>query len=141
MTIRDILTVDDNVCEIYVHIYAGGGYLHTVYTIGENLKPSKYWKFLEETQIGDVYKDGNARQVLIERNIQARNRKNPPANQIGCWGVLLNEIPKELLELEIEKMSPSWIGSNEERHRYWFYCAPLVAWGGIKGEDAVKEET
>ena len=141
MTIKDVLKRDYTVCQIEVNVYVGSC-LHTVYLVGRKVKPSRYARFQCETQAGDVYNDGNIRHVLIRRNIQACHREQMPSNQIGCVGVLTDQIPKALLDLEIEQMRPSSVGIYEtgpDMHMYTFWCERLLAWGGVEGEDVIVE--
>lgn len=140
MTIHEVLTADWDVDAIKVAVYVNS-HLETEYHIGERVKPGKYDKYICTTTAGDVYVRDRTKQVYVSRPIQNRNwseAKDPTA-----VGVVLKQIPKELLELEVQLMNPEeWRMDLHASgmHGYEFSCCPeVMVWPGIKGEDEVIE--
>lgn len=69
----------------------------------------------------------------MRRIIQFRHLSKKPQGKEMCVGVLLEEIPKELLELPVESMHPYNCGRSDDMHGYRFDCY-VEAWNGIPGE-------
>lgn len=135
MTIREVLKADWTVSWFEVEVRENNTTkLLCRYLIGRDVKPTKYMKYECETLAGDIYKDGDIRVVIINKIIQFRHMPNKPQGKEMCVGVLEKEIPKELLNLTVEHMSPSSCGNSDGMHGYCFTCY-VDLWNGICGED------
>lgn len=142
MTVREVLKADWNVDGIQVDIIIGGRRV-TCYHVGAKVEPGKYWRYDHETKAGDVYKDGKIKQVLVRRVIQNYGWSGAKPSQVGCVGVLIDQIPRELVDLEVTEMMPEWgiHRHGSDMHGYIFTAEPdMIVWSGIKGEDEIVKE-
>lgn len=142
MTIKDVLKADwtvDNI-EVTVRDAATTRFI-TEYHIGENLQYSKHFYYIQETKAGTLYEDSDMKHFYMERIIQHLHlpMDDKKRGQEGCVGVLLDRIPKELLELEIDHMMPYGLGTSSDMHGYHFECN-VGMWFGIPGENEEVEE-
>lgn len=134
MKIKEVLKADWTIDEIKVTVRKSHNTEYIIeYRIGKNSKPTKYERFECETNAGDRYRDGYKKIIIIKKNIQFRNMEKRPQGKELCVGVLIKEIPKEILELEIDVMHPYGIGTDTGMHGYRFDCY-VDFWSGIKGE-------
>ena len=134
MTIREVLEADWNVDKIDVTVreiettkYVMG------YRIGRDVKPGRSERFLYEAEVGDVYGEQGMKTLFINRIIQFYQLKDKPQGKGMCRGVLIKEIPKELLDLTVDSMSPYDCGWSNDLHGYRF-CCNVDQWSGIQGE-------
>ena len=142
MTIKDVLKADwtvDNI-EVTVRDAATTRFI-TEYHIGESLLYSKHFDYIQETKAGTIYGNMDMKHLYMERIIQHLHlpMEDKKRGQEGCVGVLLDRIPKELLELEIDHMMPYGYGSSSDMHGYHFECHAGM-WFGIPGENEEVEE-
>lgn len=137
MTVKEVLEADWTVEEIKITVREASTTKFIIeYHIGENLNPyeCKHNKYIKETKAGALYTDRGRKHLYIEQNIQYKHLPKKPQGKEACVGVITNNIPKELLELEIEYMCPYGGGKASEMHGYEFNCY-VPAWFGIPGED------
>lgn len=145
MTIKDVLKADWTVDNINVTVRdAATMKFITEYHIGENLLYPMYFycfESIQETKAGTLYKESGMKHLYMERMIQHRHlpMEDKKRGQEWCVGVLLERIPKELLELEIDHMMPYSLGSSSGMHGYHFDCN-VGMWFGIPGENEEVEE-
>lgn len=142
MTIKDVLKADWTVENINVTVWdAATMKFITEYHIGENLQYSRYFYYIQETKAGTLYEDSGMKHFYMERIIQHLHlpMDDKKRGQEGCVGVLLDRIPKELLELEIDHMMPYGLGTSSDMHGYHFECN-VGMWFGIPGENEEVEE-
>lgn len=133
MTIKEVLEADWTVDHIEIRIISQNPLYVGRYCIGEKVGPCKYEKFVCETKAGDIYGDGVLKTLYIKKNIQFRNKRECPKGKEGCVGVLIEEIPKEILNLEVEYMRPDSLGHSSGMHGYSINCRPVI-WFGVPGE-------
>lgn len=143
MTIREVLQADWNVDAIEVRVRTAGR-LARVYHIGERVEPSRYMRFAHETEAGDVYTEPgiSAGHVFIKRTIQHQFWEGAKKSLTMCVGVLLDQIPKEILGLNVQTMMPESFGSGHASgmHGYCFEAeTETLVWTGIRGEDRLIE--
>lgn len=119
MTIKEVLEADwcINHLEIVVRREKDSRYVAS-YLIGKGVRSPKYAKFADETAAGDIYMDGKRKIVVIDKNIQYRQLEKKPIGREMCVGVLIEKIPKELLELRIDSMMPIDCGRSDDMHGY-----------------------
>lgn len=135
MTIHEILDADWTVDRIEVTVRERETTRYIMkYCIGRDVKPGRSQRFAYEAECGDVYKNFGMKTLFIKRIIQFRQLEAKPQGKEMCVGVLLEEIPKEILALTIGHMSPYHCGSSDEMHGYRFECY-VDAWLGIPGEN------
>lgn len=135
MTIREVLSADWTVGWIDIDVRRKEDTrLICNYLIGKEMSAPKRAKFVCETAAGDIYKDGNIKMVISDRIIQFRQLPNKPKGKEMCVGVLEEEIPEELLNLEIAYLAPSGCGRSDDMHGYRFTCY-VDFWGGLAGEN------
>lgn len=135
MTIREVLNADWTVSWFEVDIRDNNSTRYICkYLIGKDVKQSRYARFVCETAAGDIYKDTVGKIVVIDKIIQFRYLTKRPQGKEMCVGVLVEEIPKEILDLIISHMSPSGCGRSDDMHGYCFTCY-VDYWGGIPGEN------
>ena len=134
MTIKDVLLADWTVSEIEVTVREKESTRYIMrYCIGEDVKAGKSQRFAYETDLGDVYKESYGKTLFMKRIIQYRHLPKKQKGKEMRVGVLLEEIPEELLELPVEIMSPYHCGRSDDMHGYRFDCY-VEAWNGIPGE-------
>lgn len=134
MKIKEVLNADWTVEWIQVTVRSEKGeFKPCTYMIGEKVKPSKYAKFVCETTLGDIYREGIMKIVVSERIIQHRHLTEKKKGSEMCVGVVEKNIPKEILEMEIDHMTPSALGHSSGMHGYYFDCYP-DQWCGLPGE-------
>ena len=140
MTVREVLDADWTVdhIEITVRDAETSRWLER-YLIGENLMRSKWHRAVRKTKAGDLYIDNGMRYLYIDNIIQHKHLPNQARGSEGNVGVVLKNIPEQLLDLEIEHMSPESMGSSDDMHGYRFDCY-VPMWFGIPGEHEQKEE-
>lgn len=137
MKLREVLEADWTVDRLYITVRTSEGRFVTKYCIGPNLKPSKGHRWLYETKAGDVYEQFSARVIYINKIIQFKQSSKPYKGSNRPVGVVLKEIPKELLELEITFMAPTDCGRDVYGwHGYRMDCTSDL-WMGISGEDKI----
>lgn len=134
MTIREVLESDWDVDKIDVTVRERETTKYIMgYRIGKDVKPGRSEKFLYEAEIGDVHGEPKMKTLFINQIIQFYQLEKKPRGKEMCRGVLLKEIPKELLDLVIDHMSPHDCGWSHELHGYSFNCY-VDTWDGIHGE-------
>lgn len=134
MTIKEVLEADWNVNEIEVTIREESSTKFIRgYHIGENVKPPKHRQFLRETKAGDKYTTCGMEHIYINKIIQFRDLPEKPQGKEMCVGVVTKNIPKEILDLEIDNMTPLGMGKSSGMHKYHFDCYVPI-WFGIPGE-------
>lgn len=141
MTIREVLNADWTVdrIEITVRDRKTTKYIMR-YCIGRDVEPGRSERFAYETEMGDIYEISKMKMLFMKRIIQFRQLKEKPMGKESCVGVLVEEIPRELLDLEIDHMHPYHCGGSDGMHGYCFDCY-VDAWGGIRGENKQIEFT
>lgn len=133
MKIKEVLKADWTVERITVDVRDKKGLFICEYRIGEGVKAYNHAKFVGESPIGSIYKDAGRKIVVMERIIQFNHFPKKPKGKEACVGVEESQIPKEILELEIEYMMPSSLGRSDGMHEYHFDCY-TDRWTGISGE-------
>lgn len=134
MTIREVLEADWNVDKIDVTVREKETTKYIMqYRIGKDVSPGLSERFLYEAEIGDVYGGPELKTLFINRTIQFYQLEYKPQGKGMCRGVLLKEIPEELLDLSINHMYPCGCGWSDGLHGYSFVCA-VDDWCGIAGE-------
>lgn len=140
MTIGEVLLADWDVDKIAVTVrdnttmrYISG------YKIGRDVKPGLSERFQYETEAGDVYGESNTKKLYINRIIQFYQLEKKPRGKEMCRGVLVKEIPKEILGLTIDQMYPYDFGGSNGLHGYDFNCC-VDCWKGISGEKNKQSE-
>lgn len=135
MFIRDVLLADWTVAEIEVTVKERDSTRYIMeYHIGRDVKAGRSQRFVQETELGDLYSNGGNMKILfMNRIIQHRQLEKKAQGKELCVGVLLEEIPVELLELTVDFMQPYGCGNSDEMHGYRFDCY-VDAWNGITGE-------
>lgn len=139
MTIREVLNADWTVSwfEVDVREIESTKMIRT-YLIGKGVKPARHARFIEVTAAGDIYKDGQHKVVVTDKVIQFRQLPKRPQGKEMCVGVLIEDIPRELLDLDINYMHPSGCGCSDDMHGYRFTCYTDY-WNGITGENEQME--
>lgn len=89
--------------------------------------------FISETVAGDIYKDGQNKIIVGDKIIQHRQLPEKAKGKEMCVGVLVEKIPKEILDLNVSYMHPSGVGRSDDMHGYRF-CCYVDKWNGIPGE-------
>lgn len=140
MTLREVLEADWTVDRLYIAVRTSDLRFVTEYIIGPDLKMPKGYRWKCETKAGDVYEyeANNLKRIYINKIIQFKHSDKPYKGG-GCRpvGVMLKEIPKELLELEITFMSPTDFGRDLNGwHGYRMDCVSDL-WMGIPGESEI----
>lgn len=134
MTIREVLKSDWDVDKIDVTVREKETTKYIMrYCIGKDVGTGKSERFLYEAEIGDVYGEPKSKTLYINRIIQFYQLEDKPQGKGMCRGVLIKEIPKELLDLAISHMLPYDCGWSHELHGYRFTCN-VDNWIGISGE-------
>lgn len=134
MKIRDVLIADWNVDRIDVTVRERETTKYIMrYCIGRDVKPGLSERLCYEVEAGDLYGNSSIKTLYINRIIQFFQQDNKPQGKGMCRGILEKEIPKEIMELEIEYMVPYHCGGSDELHGYCFDCY-VDAWSGIPGE-------
>lgn len=135
MTIKDVLITDWTVAEIEVTVRERDSTRYIMeYHIGRDVKAGRSQRFVQETELGDLYSNGGDMKTLfINRIIQHRQLEKKAQGKEMCVGVLLENIPVELLNLTVESMRPYGCGNSDGMHGYRFECH-VDAWNGIPGE-------
>lgn len=129
MTIREVLEADCDVKRIEVTIRNRETSKYIMrYCTGQDVRPGKAEKFLYETKCGDVYDDMGMRTLYIRQTIN-----HYQISQLRGKGVIIKNIPTELLELSVGRMSPCYFGWSDGLHGYHFDCF-VDTWNGIRGE-------
>lgn len=135
MTIRDVLIADWDVDKIDVTVRDRETTKYIMrYCIGKDVRPGRSERFLYEAEIGDVHGEPKLKTLYIDRIIQFYQMEHKPQGKEMCRGVLLKEIPKEVLNLTIGHMHPHNCGRSNDLHGYVFDCYVDDAWSGIPGE-------
>lgn len=140
MTVKDVLIADwtVNKIDIIVRDTATTRFL-AEYHIGQNLDISHHLRFVRETKAGTLYETGGMRHLFMERIIQHRDLLEKRKGEEGCVGVLIKNIPEELLNLLVEHMRPYGCGRSDGMHGYRFECYTGM-WFGVPGEQELAEE-
>lgn len=133
MTIREVLEADWTVKHFEVTVRDEDSRYISSYLVGKDMSPAKYAKWICETEAGDVYRDNGRKIVVINRNIQFREKEKKPQGKEMCVGVMTEVIPKEILDLTIDHMRPTDCGWSNGQHGYEFTCY-VKMWSGIPGE-------
>ena len=134
MTIKDVLITDWKVDRIDVTVREKQSSKYIMeYYIGRDVEAGRSQRFAYETEVGDVYENAKMKTLFMKRIIQYRQLPKKPQGKEMCVGVLLEQIPKELLDLTIESMYPYNCGHSDEMHGYRFECY-VDTWNGIQGE-------
>ena len=134
MTIREVLEADCNADKIDVTVREKETTKYIMrYCIGRDVTPGKSQRFAYEAEAGDVYENCRMKTLFINKIIQFHQLEKKPQGKEMCRGVIMKEIPKELLDLEIEYMRPYDCGWSHELHGYNFNCY-VDSWSGISGE-------
>lgn len=134
MKIQDVLVADWNVDRIDVTVRKRETTEYIMrYCIGKDVVPGLSERFLYETEIGDVHGEPKLKTLYINRTIQFYQLEEKPQGKGMCRGVLLKEIPQELLDLTIDIMRPYDCGRSNDLHGYRFWCG-VDNWSGIQGE-------
>lgn len=134
MTIREVLEADWNVNKIDITVRERNTTKYIMrYCIGRDVEPGRCERFLYEAEVGDMHGTTELKTLYINRTIQFYQLEDKPQGKGMCRGVLLKEIPKEILELTIDHMGPRDCGRSDDMHGYMFVCY-VDAWGGIAGE-------
>lgn len=140
MTIREVLKADWTVENIVITVRdAVTSRFLMEYHIGENLLTSHHFKYIRETKAGTLYESAGMKHLYMERIIQHRHLPDKKKGYELCVGVLLENIPEELLELEIICMAPHGCGKSDAMHGYHFDCY-VGMWLGVPGENEDAEE-
>lgn len=134
MTIREVLNADWTIDRIEVNVRKDNAESYSKYIIGKDVEPTKYMRFIRETEAGSIYKDANAKVIVSNRIIQFRQLQNKPKGKEFCVGILEKEIPVEILNLTVYHMSPFGCGRSDDMHGYRFDCY-VDFWSGISGEN------
>ena len=140
MTIKEVLKADWTVENIVITVRdAATTCFLTEYHIGENLQTSHHFKYIRETKAGTLYENVGMKHLYMDRVIQHRHLPDKKKGYELCVGVLTENIPRELLELEIENMMPYGLGKSDDMHGYHFECY-VGMWFGVPGENETMEE-
>lgn len=139
MTLREVLEVDWTVDRLDITVRTSELHFVTEYRIGPDLKMPKGYRWKCETKAGDVYEQNNLKRIYINKIIQFWHSDKPYKGKSRPVGVILKEIPKELLALEITFMSPTDCGRDAQGwHGYRMDCVSDL-WTGIPGEQEIVE--
>lgn len=138
MTVEDVLAADLNVDNIRVTVRANNSQFIAEYIIGRDAHPSKYHRFQYDTAVGSVYSLDGLKYIFIDKEIQFHEADVPYKGAKG-FGVLLEDIPKELLDLEVTYLTPTKSINRGSYHGYKFVCYSDL-WMGISGEDEIIEQ-
>ena len=133
MTVKEVLDADLNVDNIRVTVRGNHSQFIAEYIIGRDVRPSKYHRFQYDTAAGSVYRLDGLKYIFIDKEIQFHEADVPYKGAKG-FGVMLEEIPKDLLELEVSFLTPIKGNTHGEYHGYKFDCRSDL-WIGISGED------
>lgn len=133
MTVKDVLDANLNVDNIRVTVRANNSQFIAEYIIGRDVRPSKYHRFQYDTAAGSVYRLDGLKYIFIDKEIQYHEADVIYKGTKG-YGVMLEEIPKELLDLEVSLLSPRKSINRGSYHGYEFECYSDL-WMGIAGED------
>lgn len=135
MTVREVLETDWTVDRIEVTVREKNTTKYIMqYRIGRNVDAGKSERFAYESDAGDVYENAGMKVLVMKKIIQYRQKSKKPQGKEMCVGVILQEIPKEILELSVYYMSPYHCGYSNEMHGYRFECY-VNSWAGIPGEN------
>jgi len=136
MTIRDVLNADWSVSRINVTVREKDTTKYIMrYCIGQDVKEGLSEKYMYQAENGGyVYANSGLKTLYLNRIIQHCQLNNVAKSKIGLRGILEKEIPKELIDLEVDVMSPYGLGYSDELHGYRFICY-VDAWYGISGEN------
>lgn len=135
MTIENVLNTDWTVDRIDITVRDRKTTKYIMrYCIGRDVEPGRSERFAYDAEIGAIYKNSEMKTLFIKRIIQFRQMERRPNGKELCVGVLIKEIPEELLVLEIDHMYPYHCGYSDDMHGYRFVCY-VDAWDGINGEN------
>jgi hypothetical protein len=144
MTIKELLKADNNICELEVNIFDKRNHFKICYAIGRDVAPIKAIKLTYRTKIGDMYEIRRnnyepIKTLYIKRIIQyTQLNAEEKAKRKNIVGVLIDEIPKEILELEVDKIMP-YKREHMGGHGYYINCVHPM-WQGLPGEDEVIDD-
>lgn len=134
MTIREVLDADWTVDKIDVTVRDRETTKYIMqYCIGRDVNPGRSQRWSYEAECGDVYENSGMKTLFIRRIIQFRQLPKKPQGKEMSVGVLIDAIPKEILELHVGSMYPYDCGHSDEMHGYRFDCY-VDTWSGIPGE-------
>ncbi|WP_343250599.1 hypothetical protein [Diplocloster hominis] len=129
MTIREVLEADCNVGRIEVTIRSRETTKYIMrYCIGQDVRPAISETLIYGSKCGDVYSDAEMNTLYIRQTIN-----HYQISQLRGKGVIIKNIPTELLELSVGRMSPCYFGWSDGLHGYHFDCF-VDTWNGIRGE-------
>lgn len=135
VTIKDILLIDYCVDKIEVTVRDEDTAKYIMqYVIGKEVRPGKAQRFLYETELGDVHGTSGMKTLFMNRTIQYRQLEKKAQGKEMCVGVLLEEIPEEILMLPVMLMNPYDCGWSHDLHGIRFECY-VDTWYGIPGEE------
>ena len=137
MTVKEVLDADLNVDNIQVTVRANNSQFIAEYNIGRDVRPSKYHRFQYDTAAGSVYHLDGLKYIFIDKEIQFHEADVPYKGAKG-FGVLLEEIPQGLLDLEVSYLTQIKSIIRGSYHGYRFECHSDL-WIGIPGEDEIIE--
>lgn len=141
MTVKEVLKADWTVESIVITVRdANTTRFLEEYHIGENLQYSNNFKYVQETKAGTLYSDVGMKHLYMERIIQYRHLSKKSKGEELCVGVVMENIPQELLDLEIGHMRPYGCGRSDDMHGYLFNCYSMM-WFGVPGENEKIEES
>lgn len=132
MTVKDVLVADHNVDNILVSVRDKNFRFIAEYVIGKNVCPSKHHCYQYDTEAGGVYLLAGVKHFFIDKEIQFHEADALCKGTRG-YGVMLDKIPKELLNLKVTFMSPQKGITKDLYHGYEFICCSDL-WFGIPGE-------
>lgn len=139
MTIQEVLCTDWDVNEIDVTVRDRESSMYIMrYRIGKNASAGIAATFDYRSECGVVYRDLGFKTLYMNRAIQFGELEKKPKGKEMCRGVQMEEIPREILELTVERMRPCNCGSLNGFHGYVFDCY-VDMWSGIRGENKQME--
>lgn len=134
MTIRELLIADWDVDRLEITVRDRNTKFITAYYLGSNVKPSRFHRYCCSTEAGDIYSRDGLKYIYIDKPIQFHSDPNVTYRGTKPYGVMLKRIPKKLLEMEVDRVSPYHTGGSDDLHGYRIDCI-CDLWPGIAGED------
>ena len=135
MTIRELLIADWNVDQLKITVRDSNTKFITEYCLGSNVQPSRFHRYCCTTKAGEIYTRDGLKYIYIDKTIQFHSDPNVTYRGTKPYGVMLERIPKKLLEMEVDLVSPYHIGWADDLHGYHINCI-CDLWTGIDGEES-----
>lgn len=136
MTIKELLEADNTIDRIDVTIRDEKTTRYIMrYCIGRDVEPGRSERYQYTSEGGDVYRNGKLNALYMNRIIQYRQLEKKAQGKEVCVGVLLDEIPKEIIALPASHIRPYHCGYSKGMHGYYI-DSYVESWNGIPGENS-----